>query len=90
METIINAMKEKMYEMEKIRKNHTSAKEEIFKIDTSDITQPESSGENQINRNTNWKLTFSSSSSGLNSRKRPGSNRWIANWFSKQHGTIRC
>ena len=58
MEKIINAMKEKIDEMEKIRKNHRSAKEEIFTIDTTDITEPESSGENQINRNTNCKLTF--------------------------------
>ena len=53
MEKIIDAMKEKSYEIQKIRK-----KEEIFTIDTTDITEPESSGENQINRNTNWKLTF--------------------------------
>ena len=40
------------------RKPERTTEVEIFIIDTSDITELESNGENQINRNRNFKLNL--------------------------------
>jgi len=74
MEIIISGMKEKIDELEKTKNNNKSAK---------------TAKEVKFLIDTNGSLE-ELESSGLNSTKRPVSNKWLADWFAKQHGTICC
>eukprot|EP00092_Neocalanus_flemingeri_P021296 GFUD01023080.1.p1 GENE.GFUD01023080.1~~GFUD01023080.1.p1 ORF type:complete len:719 (-),score=237.45 GFUD01023080.1:177-2333(-) len=74
MENNIAVMKEKIDELEKIRNSQRSAGTAKEEDFTVDTNVSKEEPESR----------------GLNSPKRPGSNRWLANWFAKQHGTICC
>jgi len=74
MEDIINKMKTKIDGLEDIKINTTSIKEA-----KEEDFKVNADGSIEELRN-----------SGLSSPKRQGSNRWLANWFARQHGAICC